>query len=149
LFGFVEVHRFQQRLKPSTVIVNNTTIINKTTEITGIKRETRSLAGAASQRVVINEGPGVDLIEKATREKLSPVPIREAVLRTPVPSRVLQANDKAPGKDKPSPDIGKQPAANEFAPPTDRRPQPAPPHEKPGGSSRGKPEGKGGGKGKS
>jgi len=149
LFAFVEVHHLRHPVKPSTVIVNNTTIINKTAEITGIKRETRSLAGAASQRVVINEGPGVDVFEKATREKLSPVPIREAVRKTPVPSRVLQAHDNSPGKDKASPDIGKRPAANEFAPSTERPPEPAPPAAKPVGPSRGRPEGKGGGKGKS
>jgi hypothetical protein len=151
LFAFVEVHRFHQPVKPSTVIVNNTTIINKTAAITGVKRETRSLAGAASQRVVINEGPAVDLVEGATRKKLSPVPIREAVRQTPVPARVVPVKNDSPGEAKQSPDIGKQPPRDEFAPSTERRlpPAPTPAPAKPAGPSRGKPEGRGGGKGKS
>jgi hypothetical protein len=149
LFAFVEVHRFQHPVKPSTVIVNNTTIINKTAAITGVKHETRSLAGAASQRVVVNEGPGVDLVEGATRKKLSPVPIRDAVRQTPVPARVVPVKDNSPGEAKQSPDIGKQPAKDELAPSTERRLPPAPPPAKPPGPSRGKPEGRGGGKGKS
>src|SRR5712691_7251383 len=33
LFAFVDVHHFRDPVRPSTVIVNNTTIINKTTQI--------------------------------------------------------------------------------------------------------------------
>jgi uncharacterized protein DUF6600 len=150
LFAFVEIHRFHDPIKPSILVVNNTTIINKTAAITGIKHETRSVAGAASQRVVINEGPGVDLVEKATGKKLSTVPIREAVRQTTAPPQIRRANGDSPGKDKPSPDVGKRPSRDEFAPPPpERRREPAPPVGNPAAPSKGKSEGRGGGKGKS
>jgi hypothetical protein len=87
LFVFVESRHFHERVRPSTVIVNNTTIINKTTQITRISRETRDIGGT-KQKIVINEGPGVAMVEKATSKKINPVPIREAVRETPVPSSV-------------------------------------------------------------
>jgi len=87
LFVFVEAGHFHERVRPSTVIVNNTTIINKTTQITTINRETRDIGGT-KQKVVINEGPSVAMVEKATSKKISPVPIQEAARQTPVPSQM-------------------------------------------------------------
>jgi hypothetical protein len=84
-FVFVEANRFHETLRPSTVIVNNTTIINKTTQITELKRETRSIDGAKPQKVVINEGPGRNVIQKATGREFRVTPIREAVRQTPLP----------------------------------------------------------------
>jgi hypothetical protein len=145
LFAFVEVHRFSDPIRPSVIIVNNTTIINKTTVITGVKRETRSVAGAAPQRVVINEGPGVALVEKSTGKKVSTVPIRDAVRQTTAP-RIARANADSPGRDKPSPDIGKRP--DDIPPPSpERRRELAPSPGNPGGPSKGRSEGKGAGKG--
>src|SRR5204862_6232608 len=84
MFAFVEVHRFHEPVRPGSVTVNNTTIINKSTVINNTKHVTRSFDGAAPQRVVMHEGPGVDIVQKATGKKVSSVPIREAVLQTPV-----------------------------------------------------------------
>ena len=148
LFAFVEVHRFHESIKPSAVIVNNTTIINKTTPISGIKRETRTAAGAPSQRVIVNEGPSVDLVEKATHQKLSAVPIREAVHQTPVPPQMTRANGNSPQEDQPSSEIGKRPSKDEVVPSTERRPEPAPAPASPAKPSYGRPQGKGGGKGR-
>jgi hypothetical protein len=67
------------------VIVNNTAIINKTTQLTELKRETRSIDGAKPQKVVINEGPGRNTIQKATGREFRVTPIREAVRQTPLP----------------------------------------------------------------
>ena len=53
---FVEERRFLEPVRHKTVIVNNTTIINKT---------------------VINEGPRTEVIEKVTGHKIQPVQVRE------------------------------------------------------------------------
>lgn len=87
LFVFVDGPRFHERIRPSTVIVNNTTIINKTTQITEIKRETRNIAGRP-QKVVVNEGPGVEVVQKMTGKKLAAAPIQEVDRRTAVPFAV-------------------------------------------------------------
>ena len=55
-FVFVEERRFLEPIRPKTVVVNNTTIINKT---------------------VINEGPRTEVIEKVTGHKIQPVQVRE------------------------------------------------------------------------
>jgi len=53
---FVEERRFLEPIRPTTVIVNNTTIINKT---------------------VINKGPDTVIIEKASGRKIQAAPVRE------------------------------------------------------------------------
>jgi hypothetical protein len=55
-FVFVEERRFLEPVRPTTVVVNNTTIINKT---------------------VINKGPPAEAIEKVTGHKIQPVQVRE------------------------------------------------------------------------
>jgi len=78
LFVFVDFHHFRDPIRPRTVIVNNTTIINRTRVINNIRRETLRFDGVA-QRVVINRGPGVDPIQRATGAKFTPRPITEVV----------------------------------------------------------------------
>jgi hypothetical protein len=87
LFVFVDGPRFHERIRPSTVIVNNTTIINKTTQITEIKRETRTIAGKP-QKVVVNEGPGAEAVQKLTGKKFAAVPVQELDRKTSVPPSV-------------------------------------------------------------
>jgi hypothetical protein len=53
---FVEERRFLEPIRPTTVVVNNTTIINKT---------------------VINKGPDTTIIEKASGRKIQTAPVRE------------------------------------------------------------------------
>ena len=53
---FVEQRHFLEPIRRTTVVVNNTTIINKT---------------------VINEGPRTEVIEKVTGHKIQPVQVRE------------------------------------------------------------------------
>jgi hypothetical protein len=55
-FVFVEERRFLEPIRPTTVVVNTTTIINKT---------------------VINKGPPAAAIEKVTGHKIQPVQVRE------------------------------------------------------------------------
>src|SRR5262245_26555115 len=88
-FVFVEVGRFHDPIRPSTLIVNHTTILGKTTELGRPRQETRNLGGG-SQKVVINEGPGLSVIEKAAGKQIQPVPIREAVRQSPVPAEAAR-----------------------------------------------------------
>jgi len=56
-----------QPVRPATVVVNNTTIINKTVNITNIK---------VVNNTVINEGPRTQLIEQASGQQVRAVPVR-------------------------------------------------------------------------
>jgi hypothetical protein len=75
-FVLVEERRFLEPVRPTTV-VNNTTIINKTVNITNIK---------VVNNTVINEGPRTLEIEQVSGHKLRPVPARELrqKIETPV-----------------------------------------------------------------
>lgn len=67
-FVFVEPRHFLRPVRPSSVVVNNTTIINKTVNITNIK---------VVNKTVINEGPRTTIIEQASGRKVQPVAVRE------------------------------------------------------------------------
>ena len=67
-FVFVEHRRMLEPVRPKTVIVNNTTIINKTVNITHVK---------VVNKTVINEGPRPEVIERASGRKVQSVPVRE------------------------------------------------------------------------
>jgi len=167
-FVFVEVGHFHDPVKPSTVIVNNTTIINKTTEIASIKHETRNLGGATPQKVVVNEGPHVDVIQKATGKKFSATPIREVASRSPVPPDAVNKINESRKNEKPDrpgppndgkverketppakvapPDKGKEPPKDGIRPAPKKPPTPGSPDGKP--PKRGKGDGKRPGKDK-
>lgn len=67
-YVFVEEKRFLEPVRPQTVIENNTTIINKTVNITNVK---------VVNNTVINEGPRTTVIEQASGRTVRPVPVRE------------------------------------------------------------------------
>lgn len=147
-FAFVEVSRFNERVKPSTVIVNNTAILNKTTEINAIKRETRNLAGAGPQKVVVNEGPGLEPLQKATSSKLRVVPIQDAVRQTPVPPAMRKMTEPKPAQVEAPPPATKpvSPVPGPSTPPKQAVPAPdrppsAPPAPKPSAPPKGKEKG--------
>jgi hypothetical protein len=94
-FVFVQEGRFQQRVRPSTVVINNTTLISHTTVINNLKQESRTFGGSGAQKVMVNEGPGSALVKKATGKRLAPVSIREAAGRTHVPP-AMTAGSKHP-----------------------------------------------------
>ena len=84
-FVFVETHRFHEPIRPSLVVVNNTTVLNKTKEVASFKRETRNLDGSGPRKVIVNEGPGRDVVQMATGKKIETVSIREATRKAPAP----------------------------------------------------------------
>lgn len=67
-FVFVEHRRMLEPIRPRTVIVNNTTIINQTVNITNVR---------VVNKTVINEGPRPELIERESGRKVQAVPVHE------------------------------------------------------------------------
>jgi hypothetical protein len=67
-FVFVSEQRLLEPVRPTTVIVNNTTVINQTVNITKIQ---------VVNKTVINEGPRPDIIERKSGRKVEAVPVRE------------------------------------------------------------------------
>ena len=118
-FVFVEERRFHEPVQPKTVIVNNTTIVKNTT-VVNVKHESRTIAGAR-QTVVVNEGPGVTRIQKASGQKFAAAPIQEVARRTvrpqvagtdtrkpkdvERPKNIEKPRDEKPGRDDRKPDI--------------------------------------------
>jgi hypothetical protein len=94
----VEERKFLQPIRPTTVVVNNTTIINQTVNITNVK---------VVNNTVINEGPQTQIIEKASGQKVHAVPARELRHRTEAEvvtkeriSRARRAESRAAGRPK-------------------------------------------------
>jgi hypothetical protein len=67
-FVFVKQGQFQDRIRPSIVVVNNTTIINRTKTITNTK---------IVNKTVINEGPATSVIAKASGRPVRTVALQE------------------------------------------------------------------------
>ena len=118
-FVFVQEARFSEPIRPS-VVVNNTTIFNKTTVVNNVKRETRTFDGGARQRVVVNEGPGAAGIEKATGRRVEAVPIQQVARQSAAPARMYS-----------SPHTGhsEAPHGEPFARPPGPQGKPLPPSE--------------------
>ena len=89
-FVFVEPRRFLEPVRPTTVVVNNTTIINQTVNITNIK---------VVNNTVINEGPRTQIIEQASGQQVQAVPVRE-LRRKQEAEIVTRQRTAAPGSEK-------------------------------------------------
>ena len=99
-FVFVEAKHFHEPITPLRLIVKDSKVIDETTEVGRIKFETRNV-GNAMQKVAINEGPGVDLIQKSTGKAVESVSIRNAVERSPRPADMKSAQSEQADKGKP------------------------------------------------
>lgn len=126
-FAFVEVRHFHEPVRRRSIVINDTVVINKTTETHELKRETRSFGGA-SRTFVINEGPGVAAIERASGSRIRIVPIQEAarrargpsIARTPVAPQTQRPTSPAvsPNAPQASPGRSQSPASPPHAPPS-------------------------------
>jgi len=67
-FVFVEERRLLEPVRPATVIVNNTIVVNKTVNITKIR---------VVNKTVINDGPRPDVIERVSGRRIQPVAVHE------------------------------------------------------------------------
>ena len=103
-FVFVEGRHFNDHVRPNTVIINNQTVFNHTTETAAARHEDRQFDGK-TRSVVVNEGPGVDRIEKFTGKKFTAVPVREVDRRTvaSVPEKFKQRTAEPANPQRPSP----------------------------------------------
>ena len=96
-FVFVEERSFLEPVRPTTVVLNNTTIINKTVNITNIR---------VANNTVINEGPRTTVIEQVSGKTVQAVPVHE-LRRTQEAPVVARQRAAAPVIDnKAQPPIG-------------------------------------------
>lgn len=85
-FVFVDNHHFGSRITSASVVVNNATVIRRTTFVSNTERATRDFAGVGPRKVIINDGPGLAVVEKNTGRKFTAVSVMDADRRTPLPS---------------------------------------------------------------
>ncbi|TAL07316.1 MAG: hypothetical protein EPO07_00420 [Verrucomicrobia bacterium] len=102
-FVFVSTGRFQSPIHPSTVVIQNNTLITKTTVIKNVRRETRTIEGVGAREVVVNDGPEVETVRQATGHKLKPVSIRQVASRANVPTELRNRSQETPRQNKISP----------------------------------------------
>ncbi len=87
-FCFVETPRLLHPIRPANVIVNNTTIVNKTVNVTKVK---------VVNHVVINEGPRTDNIERVTGQRLHRNSVSEVRRRDENEARERRGRDHVTG----------------------------------------------------
>ncbi len=112
-FVFVGASHFEDPVRPATVIVNTALILPKTRAIQNPRRETRRI-GDRQEKVVVDNGPGVGVVEKATGRKLNAVPIGTAIQRTQAARPAVRET------------VPRQRPNSAFAVPTQPGPKPAP-----------------------
>ena len=125
-FVFVSEQRLLEPVRPTTVIVNNNTVINQTVNITKIQ---------VVNQTVINEGPRPEIIERRSGRKVEAVPVRDlrrqeetqvAARQRTFPSPAVSPparTESAPTKTVPARErsqVGKPPEATELQPPPQR-----------------------------
>jgi hypothetical protein len=93
-FAFVEVNHFQDPIRRESITVNNTTAISQTREMSGPGRESRNINGK-TQDVVVNRGPDMEAIQKATGKQLKTVPIQDVSHDKGAPHNLGPADRKA------------------------------------------------------
>jgi hypothetical protein len=97
VFVFVNSGHFADPVRPATVVVRNNVIFSKTAEVGGVKREARTATGSGSQRVMVNQGPKIEEVQKATGKTFQPVPIQEAARRTTMTASYKRGGNEPKG----------------------------------------------------
>jgi hypothetical protein len=90
-FVFVEERRLLEPVRLTTVIVNNTTVINKTVNITKIK---------IVNQTVVNEGPRTEIVERASGRRIEAVPAHELRHREETEVAARRQNNPAVGDNR-------------------------------------------------
>ena len=90
VFVFVNSGHFGGPVRPASVIVKNNVIFTKTAEVGGVKRETRTGLSASAQRVMVNNGPKVEEVQRSTGRTFRAVPIQEAARKTTVTAAAMR-----------------------------------------------------------
>jgi len=100
-FVFIGEGKFAGPIRPGTLVIKDAGVFKRTMAFGAVERETRSFGALGPQKVMVNKGPSLQRIQKATGRSFSAVSIREAVNRTPGPVRKSQAyasKDSGPEK---------------------------------------------------
>ena len=115
-FTFCDVHHFQDHFgSRRDLIVNNTTIINRTKVVNNFSRQTVDFGG--HQRTVFeNRGPGIDPIKRATGRDLTPRPVRDVVRESRQPENVRRDGNQPREDQRPN----EQPRRDATPSPTGR-----------------------------
>ncbi len=118
-FTFCDVHHFQDHFgSRRDLIVNNTTIINRTKVVNNFSRQTVDFGG--HQRTVFeNRGPGIDPIKRATGRDVTPRPVHDVVRETRQPESVRRDGNQPREAQRPN----EQPKRETTPAPTGREQQ--------------------------
>ena len=100
-YVFVEEKHFLEPVRPASIVVNNTTVINQTVNITNVK---------IVNNTVINEGPRPQVIERASGRTVRAVPVGE--LRRQGEAQALSTQQRMPS---PSPERIQVPGRSQSA----------------------------------
>lgn len=92
-YVFVEGSHFGDHFLPGNVILNDPAIVSRTKEIASVMREDRQIGGR-TENVFVNNGPGLDTVEKATGRKFTPVSVQK-VEQTTLRSAPQQIKERA------------------------------------------------------
>jgi len=101
-FAFVPTAQFRRRIRPWTVIKSTPALLVETTAINNIKRETRNVGGSGPQEVMVNPGPGLAEVQRASRTTIKALSIRDAAGLTPAPAELPRPRSEPKGKDQTS-----------------------------------------------
>ena len=101
-FVFVAAPHFSDPVRPRSVIVNDTAVLKKTTSVGEARRETKNFGGSSPQRVMVNEGPGLEAIQRAGDAHVRHSSIQEIVRRMPTPHGFHGARGAENGKPPPA-----------------------------------------------
>jgi len=117
-FAFVDVNHFSGPIRRASLTVSDTGLFQRTSEVGGARRERRDFGGR-NQNVVINQGPNVATVEKASGRRLAPVSVQDVVKRTPAPANFRPAENRRDQESTPQPSV--TPAPRDSQPAPDRR----------------------------
>lgn len=85
-FVFIGEAKFGGPIHPGTVVVKDTVVFKKTTPMGNLRAESRMVAGS-TQKVMVNNGPGIERVQKTTGKSFAPVPIHIAASRAVPPAK--------------------------------------------------------------
>jgi len=119
-FVFVETRHFHEPVRPTTVIIHNPQIVQRTAVIGGPVQETRNVSeGGRPQRVVVNRGPDVALVERDSGTRFVAVPVRVQARSADPPASIRRRDNLPERRTAPlSPDGSAAPQAPARAVPT-------------------------------
>jgi hypothetical protein len=112
-FVFVSEQRLLEPVRPTTVIVNNTTVINQTVNITKIQ---------VVNQTVVNEGPRPEIIERKSGRKVEAVPVRELRRRDETEIAARRRNFPATNAETVQPPVRTEVAPVKTIPAREQRP---------------------------